>query len=146
MRKSHRAQREELVRPADKTRIQTQVTADDEENSVNTPFFEVSKPAGESNTVATFASFIESYQPPTGFMVAKHRLGLETQRAARVLLPPTGYGTQDAILGLPAPVDAQPVGLDLILVWTCRPAAEPRNANPHISPGFGAPQATAESW
>ncbi len=92
MGKSHRAQREALVRPADKTRIQTQVTADDKENPANTPIFKVSKPAGESNTVPTFTSFIKSYQPPTGFMVAKQCLGLETQRAARVLLPPTGYG------------------------------------------------------
>ncbi len=132
MGKSHRAQREALVRPADKTRIQTQVTADNEENSFDTPIFKASKPAGESGTVPTLTSFIESYQPPTGLMAAKHRLGLQTQRAAGVLPPPTGYGTQDTILGLPTPVNALPICLDLILVWTRRPTAEPRDANPHI--------------
>jgi hypothetical protein len=132
MGKSHRAQGEALVRPTDKTRIQTQVTANDEENSFDTPIFKDSEPAGESDTVPTFTPFIKRYQPPTWFMVAKYRLGLETQRAAGILSPPTGYGAQDTILGLPSPVDALPVGLDLILVWTRRPTAKPRDANPHI--------------
>ena len=136
MGKSHRAHGEAFVRPVDEARIQTQVTADTEENSFDTPIFKVSKPPGESNTFPTFTSFIESYQPPTGFAAAEHCLGLEPQRAAGILLPPTSYRAQDTILSLPPPVGALPVDLDLILVWTRRPTAEPGDVNPHISPGF----------
>ncbi len=136
MRESHRAQGEALVRPVDKIRIQTQVTADSEENSIDTPILKAPEPAGESNAVTTSASFVESHQPPTRFAVAENRLGLETQGTAGILLPPAGDGAQDTILGLPTPVNALPVGLDLILVWTRRPTTEPRDANPHISPGF----------
>ncbi len=78
MGKSHRAQGEALVRPVDKTRIQTQVTADSEENSIGTPIFKAPEPTGESCAVPTSASFVESYQPPTGFAVTKNHLGLET--------------------------------------------------------------------
>ena len=78
MGKSHRAQGEALIRPVDKIRIQTQVTSDSEENSLGTPTFEAPEPIGESDAVPTSASFVESYQPPTGFAVAKNQLGLET--------------------------------------------------------------------
>ncbi len=136
MGKGHWAQGEALVRPIDKLRIQTQVTADSEENAINTPVVKTPEPAGKRNAVTTFASFIKSHQPPTRLAVAENRLGLETQGTAGILIPSAGDGTQHTICGLPTPVNSLPIGLDLILVWTRRRTAEPRNINPHISPGF----------